>query len=140
MGGGGQGSERQGRLIGPQTSTESRTEMKLHWSPKSPFVRKVMIAAHELGLVDRIQLVRSVAGRSGGFELDRSAAGITLADVYQAVEDDAVFRMHKTDPNSGCPIASQMKSILMSPFRAAESALSCSLAKTTLQDVAEAIH
>jgi glutathione S-transferase len=35
--------------------------MKLHWSPKSPFVRKVMIAAHELGLVDRFEKVRSVA-------------------------------------------------------------------------------
>jgi len=35
--------------------------MKLHWSPKSPFVRKVMIAAHELDLADRIELVRSVA-------------------------------------------------------------------------------
>lgn len=35
--------------------------MKLHWSPKSPFVRKVMIVAHECALVDRIQLVRSVA-------------------------------------------------------------------------------
>jgi glutathione S-transferase len=35
--------------------------MKLHWSPRSPFVRKVMIAAHETGLVDRIERVRSVA-------------------------------------------------------------------------------
>lgn len=35
--------------------------MKLHWSPKSPFVRKVMIVAHECALVDRIELVRSVA-------------------------------------------------------------------------------
>ena len=35
--------------------------MKLHWSPKSPYVRKVMICAHELGLVDRIVLIRSVA-------------------------------------------------------------------------------
>jgi glutathione S-transferase len=35
--------------------------MKLHWSPRSPFVRKVMVAAHELKLVDRITLVRSVA-------------------------------------------------------------------------------
>ncbi len=35
--------------------------MKLHWSPRSPYVRKVMVAAHELGLVDRIQCVRSVA-------------------------------------------------------------------------------
>jgi glutathione S-transferase len=34
--------------------------MKLHWSPRSPFVRKVMIVAHEFGLVDRITCVRSV--------------------------------------------------------------------------------
>ena len=35
--------------------------MKLHWSPRSPFVRKVMVAAHELGLADRLDCVRSVA-------------------------------------------------------------------------------
>lgn len=35
--------------------------MQLHWSPKSPYVRKVMVCAHELGLVDRLELVRSVA-------------------------------------------------------------------------------
>lgn len=34
--------------------------MKLHWSPRSPFVRKVMVAAHELGLADRIRTVRTV--------------------------------------------------------------------------------
>jgi glutathione S-transferase len=35
--------------------------MKLHWSPKSPYVRKVMVCAHELGLADQLTLVRSVA-------------------------------------------------------------------------------
>ena len=35
--------------------------MKLHWSPRSPFVRKVMIVAHERGLVDRITCVRTIA-------------------------------------------------------------------------------
>lgn len=35
--------------------------MKLHWSPRSPYVRKVMIAAHELGLAERITCIRSVA-------------------------------------------------------------------------------
>ncbi|MXP65214.1 glutathione S-transferase [Roseomonas sp. M0104] len=34
--------------------------MKLHWSPRSPFVRKVMVAAHELGLAGRIETVRTV--------------------------------------------------------------------------------
>jgi glutathione S-transferase len=35
--------------------------MKLHWSPRSPFVRKVMVVVHELGLADRIACVRTVA-------------------------------------------------------------------------------
>ena len=34
--------------------------MKLHWSPRSPYVRKVMIAAHEMGLAERIECVRTV--------------------------------------------------------------------------------
>jgi glutathione S-transferase len=34
--------------------------MKLHWSPRSPFVRKVMIAAHEVGVADRLHCVRTV--------------------------------------------------------------------------------
>ena len=38
--------------------------MKLHWSPRSPFVRKVMIVAHERGLIDRITCVRTVAATS----------------------------------------------------------------------------
>jgi glutathione S-transferase len=36
--------------------------MILHWSPRSPYVRKVMIAIHEMGLQDRITTVRTVAG------------------------------------------------------------------------------
>lgn len=35
--------------------------MQLHWSPKSPYVRKVMICAHELQLDSQLTLVRSVA-------------------------------------------------------------------------------
>lgn len=35
--------------------------MRLHWSPKSPYVRKVMVCAHELQLVPQLELVRSVA-------------------------------------------------------------------------------
>lgn len=34
--------------------------MKLHWSPRSPFVRKVMIALHETRQLEDVELVRSV--------------------------------------------------------------------------------
>lgn len=33
--------------------------MILHWSPRSPFVRKVMVAAYEKGLSDQIERVRN---------------------------------------------------------------------------------
>jgi glutathione S-transferase len=36
--------------------------MKLHWSPRSPYVRKVMVVAHELGLAERLECVRTVVG------------------------------------------------------------------------------
>ena len=35
--------------------------MKLHWSPRSPFVRKVMIVAHEIGIAGRLERVRTMA-------------------------------------------------------------------------------
>lgn len=34
--------------------------MKLHWSPRSPYVRKVMIFAYETGLADSIERTRSL--------------------------------------------------------------------------------
>lgn len=37
-------------------------KMLLHWSPRSPYVRKVMIAAHEIGLQDQLHCVRTVVG------------------------------------------------------------------------------
>src|SRR5690606_36392468 len=34
--------------------------MKMHWSPRSPFVRKVMIAIHEMGLEKQVECTRTV--------------------------------------------------------------------------------
>lgn len=36
--------------------------MTLHWSPRSPYVRKVMIAIAEMGLQGQVRTVRTVAG------------------------------------------------------------------------------
>ncbi len=37
-------------------------DMKLHWSPRSPYVRKVMITAHEAGVIGWIRTVRTLVG------------------------------------------------------------------------------
>jgi len=38
--------------------------LKLHWSSRSPYVRKVMICAYELGLADTIERIHSVVSMS----------------------------------------------------------------------------
>jgi glutathione S-transferase len=51
-----------GSLIDPAFFVKVQTMMTLHWSPRSPYVRKVMIAAHEMRLTDRIATVRTIVG------------------------------------------------------------------------------
>lgn len=46
-------------------ASEEASALKLYWSPKSPFVRKIMILLHELRIVDRVTLVRTVATPRG---------------------------------------------------------------------------
>jgi Rrf2 family protein len=97
-------------------------------------IRRLMCA------LERAKLVTSTAGRSGGFSLSKAAQEITLADIYSAVEDDIVFRMHRLDPENACPVAAQMGRVLGPPLLNAAKAMSASLNTTSLKDVASAIH
>jgi Rrf2 family protein len=90
--------------------------------------------------LERARLVKSTAGRAGGFELSGDPRDLTLADIYNVVEDENIFRMHKTDPQSKCPLATQMGQALSLPLREAHAALTASLSNTTLFDVAAAIR
>jgi Iron-dependent Transcriptional regulator len=62
------------------------------------------------------------------------------ADIYAAVEDTAFFKLHRMDPQSECPIAKQMSTILLPRLRDAEMALSHSLSSTLLSHISEAVH
>jgi Rrf2 family protein len=86
--------------------------------------------------LEKSGLILATAGRSGGFSLSKSAVNVSLADIYNAVEDDEVFRMHKLDPNSECPVAGKLRDVLVPKLRAAECALTTSLQLTSLHDVA----
>jgi Rrf2 family protein len=90
--------------------------------------------------LEKALLVRSTAGRAGGFELGKAAKAVTLADIYHAVEDETVFRMHKLDADAECPVAAQMGKVLGPKLRAAELAMTDSLGHTTLDDVAASFH
>ena len=65
--------------------------MKLHFSPTSPFVRKVMVAAHEKGLADRIDLTSPETMTTGELRADNP-----LEKVPCLVDDDgrALYDSH----------------------------------------------
>ncbi len=90
-----------------------------------------------MGELERAQLVSSAAGRTGGFALGRAPDRISLADIYRAVEGSGIFKMHKVDPESNCPIAAMIGKIISTPLQDAEIALQRSLATTSLKDVAQ---
>ena len=90
--------------------------MTMHWSPRSPYVRKVMIAAHELNLVDRLRCVRTlVGGTTPHLELMRENPlgklptlvepdGTVIYDSYVILEYfDAISQGRKLIPPGGPP-------------------------------------
>src|SRR5262245_8108752 len=83
--------------------------MKLHWSPRSPFVRKVMIVAHETGIADRLQCVRTVAAMMkphAGLMIDNPLSKIPtlVLDDGTALYDSAVICEYFDGLHSGAKL------------------------------------
>ena len=78
--------------------------------------------------LEKAKLVRSIAGRSGGFALDRTATGITLADIYLAVgrcslphaQNRSGFEMSCGSPNESDPFTAAARRRRCSVIRARE--------------------
>ena len=92
-------------------------------------IRRLMAGMEQHGLV------RSVAGRNGGFVLAKPSGEITLQEIYQALEGPELFRMHGREPSKSCPVGASIVRAIGKPLRVAEQALGAALSRTTLQDV-----
>lgn len=57
-------------MAAEQDAARGGRAMRLHWSSRSPFVRKVMVTAHEAGLAGRIERIPTVVA------LTRTDAGV----------------------------------------------------------------
>ncbi|MCM2281896.1 MAG: Rrf2 family transcriptional regulator [Bdellovibrionaceae bacterium] len=90
-----------------------------------------------LSELQRVGLLATQAGRTGGAELAKKASAITLYDIYQAVDEGELFAYNPNDPNRSCALSCEMKSVLEPIFASAQEALSESLKKTRLSDVVE---
>jgi len=61
-----------------------------------------------LSLLNAADLVVTQAGAHGGAKLGVNPADVSLLDVYNAVEDQSLFRVH--EPHQQCPVACCVKS------------------------------
>ena len=85
----------------------------------------------------RAGFVVSQAGVAGGVRIAKPSRQITLLDVYKAVGQAELFRMH--NPNRGCPIGKRIPDALGEFLPKAEQAFERSLAGATVEDVARRV-
>lgn len=89
-------------------------------------IRRLLLALQKAGLTT------SQLGTGGGALLARPADGITLLDVYRAVEEGEVFGMHREQPNPECPVGRNIQGELQTRFDAATRQMEGELARTTI--------
>ncbi|MDE2384730.1 MAG: Rrf2 family transcriptional regulator [Alphaproteobacteria bacterium] len=87
--------------------------------------------------LEAARLVTSASGRTGGFLLARTASDISLADIYQAVEDEQVFRMHKPGEDAECDFAKSIMRTLKPKLADASKAMTVALGTTRLGDIVD---
>src|SRR4051812_39513364 len=83
----------------------------------------------------KARVVTARPGRSGGFELARPPAEITVAEVWRAIDADGLFAVHDHPVCKRCPASRGIKSALGSVFADAEDAVARSFGRTTLAEV-----
>ena len=92
-----------------------------------------------LKLLEREGLVALRQGRHGGVSLRHPASGITLGQIYKAVESESgVFAM-RSQVHEGCVVACAMKRRLGPIFNAANAAVVQALGKTSLAELVRGV-
>jgi Rrf2 family protein len=94
-----------------------------------------VIIRRSLGDLRRAGLVTVRHGAGAGWSLAREPEQITLLEVYDAVEQDPPFGMHRTEPNLDCPVGLGIRPAMGDIYGRVEQAVRDELAKTSIADV-----
>ncbi len=94
-----------------------------------------VIIRRSLGDLRRATLVKVRRGAAAGWSLAREPQVITLLDVYDAVEREPLFAMHRTKPNLDCPVGHGIRPALGQVYRKTDQALRRELTRTSIADV-----
>jgi DNA-binding IscR family transcriptional regulator len=94
-----------------------------------------VIIRRSLGDLRRAGLVDVRHGPGAGWSLARLPGEITLLEVYDAVGQESLFAMHRSEPNLECPVGRGIRPALSQVYGEVGQALRCELARTSVEDV-----
>lgn len=94
-----------------------------------------VVIRRSLGDLRRAGLVDVRHGAGAGWSLARAPEEITLLDVYEAVEPEPLFGMHRTEPSLECPVGRGIRPALGHVYGEVEQAMRHELSRTSVADV-----
>jgi Rrf2 family protein len=94
-----------------------------------------VIIRRSLGDLHRAALVEVRRGAGAGWSLAREPSEITLLEVYDAVEHEPLFAMHRTEPNLECPVGRGIRPALGRVYNEIDQSLRRELTRTSIADV-----
>ena len=97
-------------------------------------IRRLLLTLQKARLVDTSK------GAGSGSRLDRSPARISLAEVYNAVEEEDAFTMPRREPNKRCPVGQCIQDELERVFSSAENAMIEQLGRKTVADIVNSVR
>ncbi|MFF3956008.1 Rrf2 family transcriptional regulator [Streptomyces sp. NPDC001890] len=94
-----------------------------------------VIIRRSLGDLRRAGLVEVRRGAGAGWRLAREPEGITLLEVYDAVDAQPPFGLHHTEPNLECPVGRGIRPALSGAYGQVERVMRRELANMSIADV-----
>ncbi len=85
-------------------------------------------------------LVETQKGAGAGSRLVRCPSEITLAEIYRALETEALFFLPLREASQECPVGERIKNVLIPIFASVGRAIESELGKTTLADICESLQ
>ncbi|MEL6361835.1 MAG: Rrf2 family transcriptional regulator [Pseudomonadota bacterium] len=122
-------------VVASEPDRAHRSEDLATWAGTNPAVIRRI-----LQMLGRAGLTCSQLGKGGGSQLSRDAHEISLADIYNAVEDGELLAMPRCGPDETCRIGAHIGDMVRDAAKRAETALEQELSLTSLGDLVAALN
>ena len=107
--------------------TSAKLAMSVNTSPS--FVRRTLSKLSKAGLVE------TATGKAGACWLAKDAKGISLLDIYHAVDAPKAFAIHSYAEQKACTVSCNIKVALENALAKTQKALEVSLAEISLAQI-----